>query len=556
MSFLHTEYLLGLLLLLPFFYYIFRLKELDINSIFAQEVIEKIVVKKRGFISKKTRLLLLLSALVFMIIALSRPVILKDEKIQKELDGFNLLIALDISKSMNAKDIFPSRLEYAKHLIYKMMEELQEAKIGVLAFSSNSFLVSPFSEDFKSIEFLISNLNPEYISAKGSSLLSALESSKKIYDSINAKEANIVLISDGADGNEIEQSIKYAKANALKVHILNIGTKTGSSIEDKEGVLIKDKEGNIVITKRDDSIAELASQSGGSFLSVASNTNNLSLFVTQIRASSTKEKVTRDIYEGATELFIYPLFVSIVLVFFSFNSLRFFVIVLFVFTCKDANAGIFDFLHVNKANESYEKKEYKQAAQEFSVLDSDEARYNEANALYKNKEYEKALQKYNEIKSFENEKEYQRLHNIGNTLANMQKIDEAIKSYEEALKLKDDADTKYNLELLKKQQEQKQNQNQDKQQDQQDKEDKKQDEQKEQSSREEKNDNKQEGKENQQEEKDKEDKNNEQQSTKQEEKKMSEQEAKKWEEKMTNKEFKTQPFKLDEKQRKDVETTW
>lgn len=561
MSFVHYEYLYLLIGLSVLLYYILKTKTVDVSEVFSKEVMEKILVKKKGFISKKTRLVMLLLALALMIIALARPVILQDEKQEKEVEGFNLVIALDISKSMNVKDIFPSRLEYAKHLIFKVMDELKEAKICVVAFSSDAFLVAPFSEDFKSIKFLVSNLNPEFISAKGSSMMSALRGAKKVYDAIGARSGNLLLISDGADGKEIQESISFAKESDLKVHVLNLGTQKGSSIEDENGALIKDKDGNIVISKRDDTIAKLSSSSGGSFLSIASSTNSLGLFTTQIRNASTKQKVKRDIYERTQELFMYPLVLSCVLVFFSFNSLRFFMLFLVILTCKDANAGMFDFLHVEKANESYKNKEYEKASKEFSMIDSNEAKYNEANALYKNKKYEKAQELYKSIKGFEKEKEYKRLHNLGNAYANLEQYDEAIKTYEEALKLKDDADTKYNLELLKEQKKKKEQEN--KQQNRDEKEQKKQENKDKEKKKNEQNQKDNDEKENSSEE-NKEDTQKQKEEEKQQsdvknqeqQKKMSEAEAKKWEEKMQDKVFKTQPMKMEIAKRKSIENNW
>lgn len=557
MSFVHHEYLYLLIGVIPLFYVLLKAKTLDINEIFSKEVLDKIVVKQRGFISKRARLFILLVALIFMVLALARPVVLQEEKEEKEVEGFNLVIALDISKSMNAKDIFPTRLEYAKHLIFKVMDELKEAKISVIAFSSDAFLVSPFSEDFKSIEFLVSNLNPEFISAKGSSILSALSATKKVYDAINAQEGNVLLISDGADGKEIQESVEFAKANNLKVHVLNLGTKQGDSLEDENGVLIKDSEGHIVISKRDDAIAKVASSSDGSFLSVTSNTNTLELFVMQIRDASAKQKVQRDIYQGAQELFLYPLVFASILVFLSFNSLRFFLLFLVLFISKDVNAGLLDFLHVKKANDSYKSAKYEEASHEFSLLDSSEARYNEANALYKNKEYEKALERYKSIKNFKEENEYQRLHNLGNTYAALKQYDEAIKNYEEALKLKDDADTRHNLELLKNQKNQENknqdNENQDKQEQREDKQQENQknsDAKKESQSQEKQNESQNDQKE--QEKTEQQNSTNEQKDKKM----MSEIEAKKWEEKMKEKNFKTQPMKMQIQKRSSVENSW
>jgi len=117
--------------------------------------------------------------------------------------------------------------------------------------------------------------------------------------------------------------------------------------------------------------------------------------------------------------------------------------------------GVFDFWHIKQANKAYKEKNYPKAITEYQKLESDEARYNLSNSYYRLGEYEKAIQTLSTIKS--KKLEFQKLHNLGNCYAQSGKIKEAIKAYEEALKIKEDKDTRYNLELLKKRQKQQKN---------------------------------------------------------------------------------------------------
>lgn len=113
-----------------------------------------------------------------------------------------------------------------------------------------------------------------------------------------------------------------------------------------------------------------------------------------------------------------------------------------------ANASLFDFMTVNKAKEAYENKEYQKAEKFYQNLEGDEARFNEADALYHQKKYKEALEKYETIKS--DKLTFQKLYNMGNSYAQMKKIDEGIDAYEKALKIKKDSNLEHNLELLKK----------------------------------------------------------------------------------------------------------
>lgn len=113
-------------------------------------------------------------------------------------------------------------------------------------------------------------------------------------------------------------------------------------------------------------------------------------------------------------------------------------------------AGLLDFRDISKAQNSYNKGDYKSAISEYrKIKDKDGAAYDLANSYYKAKDYKKALSEYKKVS--DPKLKFKKLHNMGNTYANLGKIDEAIKSYEEALKIKKDKDTLYNLNLLKKQ---------------------------------------------------------------------------------------------------------
>jgi len=141
-----------------------------------------------------------------------------------------------------------------------------------------------------------------------------------------------------------------------------------------------------------------------------------------------------------------------------------YIILLLVLVWSFLEAGVFDFMTLQKAKEAYEKGEYQKSAelyQEIAKEGSDEAKFNAADALYKAGEYQKALEFYQTIQS--EKLHFKALHNIGNCYAHLGKIDKGIEAYEKALKMKEDKDTRFNLELLKKmkeQKEQKQQQNQ------------------------------------------------------------------------------------------------
>lgn len=525
-----------------------------LESVFSKEILEKLEVKRSKYMNKNIKFFLALLGLIFIIFALSRPIILDEsQKSKVNYQSFDVAVILDISKSMEANDIFPDRLSFAKKSLDKIMSNMREANVAVIAFTNDAFLVSPFSNDFESVKFLISNLNPNSLSSKGSQIISALKATTKIYESTDDTKKVVLLISDGADGQDIDAISNYVKENDIVLHVLSVGTKKGTTLSDGDGGYLKDKEGNIVVSKRDDKVLDVAKNSGGAYLSLSGDMSKIDWLANQIKVTAQKKEIKKDKYEGAKELFYYSLAIAIFLIFFVLNSPRIPFLVFLLFINTDVQAGMFDFWDNYKAKESYEAKEYKKAGDYYDKIDKDEAIYNKANSFYKQGKYEEALKTYESIESFEGDKELNRLYDIGNSYAKLKKIDEAISSYENALKIKDDEDTKYNLEILKKQKKEQEKKNKDNQKQKDNKKKDNKDKNNQDKEKNKNNDKNQENKEDNQKksdekEKTKDEQQNSSQQTKQDDKKISEIEAKKWEKKMKNRDFATKPVKLQQAQ--------
>jgi len=124
-------------------------------------------------------------------------------------------------------------------------------------------------------------------------------------------------------------------------------------------------------------------------------------------------------------------------------------LILLLLFSVNVQAGLFDFVSIYQANKAYENKDYQLAAEKFDDINNDAARLNQANSLYKQGLYKQALKKYQSVER--EDLAFDRLYNSGNAYAKSGKINEAIDSYEKALKLQKDKDALFNLELLKKQ---------------------------------------------------------------------------------------------------------
>ena len=315
-SFLHAELLWAVLILVPMIYVLKYSKKAK-NTLFSKEVLDRIRVKNRGF-SRPLRDAILIAAVLFTVIALARPYTDKED-IKVKSSFINVVVGFDISNSMFVDDVYPSRFELAKKKFSIFLKSMKNARVGVLGFSSQSFLVAPLSEDYHSLNFLVKNLNVESMSLKGTSFMSALEAANDLYHS-DEKKAFLVF-TDGGDSSDFTKEIEYAKEHNIAVFVYAIGSDKGGVIKTKNGAL-KDKNGNIVVVKINENIKELALQTGGTYKRSVLSSKDISQMSNSIKsrfkAKGSKESLIKD----RQELFYYPLILAIMLFFMANFSIR------------------------------------------------------------------------------------------------------------------------------------------------------------------------------------------------------------------------------------------
>ena len=400
-----------------------------------------------------------------MIIALARPV--TNEKINDVKSELNaVVIAIDVSKSMNAIDIYPNRLEFAKTKLLNIIETSKSEAIGVILFAKSAFLLSAVTQDFTSLKLLINNLNTGINFDNGTNILSTLETTQQLLKDYKSK--NLILLTDGADNTDFKNEIEFANKNNINIYTLALGTTQGSVIKQEDGNYLTDSKGNIVNVKLNENIKELSLKTKGGYINFSLNNDDINLILNDINSKSKKEIFDDKKYKTYTELFYYPLAIGIFLLLLAFSSFPTFtknklssivLICLFSFVNTKLNASsILDFNTIKEATQAYETKDYNKASNKFEKLDSDEYRdYNLANSFYKTNDFDKAINLYENIKSSNYDLEFKRLHNLGNSYAKKNDFQNPITNYENALKLKNDKETKENLELLKKALEDKKN---------------------------------------------------------------------------------------------------
>ena len=223
-----------------------------------------------------------------IIIALLGPSFGSDSKEVKSI-GKDIMIAVDLSNSMNAIDIQPSRLEKVKYELTNIIEEFNSDRIGLIIFSSEAFVQCPLTYDQSAlnlfIETLSSRLVPNTGTDFGPALSLALDKLDTDESSIESKAKIIILISDGEDfGDETSNIRKEIRDRGIKLFTLGVGTTQGSKIQDGKGFK-KDRDGNDVVSKLNrKSLKELAARTGGNYFEINQRQNDVSRLINKINS--------------------------------------------------------------------------------------------------------------------------------------------------------------------------------------------------------------------------------------------------------------------------------
>ncbi len=315
MQFKSPEFLLLLLLLLPLAVILFRKGE-SLSRYFDAEILKKLQ-GTGSFLRPIVKQTLLLFAAALMILALARPYIDNGE-IKVSTSTIDVMAAFDISRSMFANDVYPNRLELAKKKFHAFSGDIQEARIGVIGFSSKAFLISPLTEDFATLEYLVNNMNLDTVTLKGTSVINAMEVTDDLLKESEKKA--LVLFSDGGDSSDFSKEIAYAKEHNIVVFVYNIGTAKGGIIPNKNGALV-DENGDIVVVRINEKIKALALQSGGAYMEYSLKTNDIDALAQAIKQRFSEKNEEESTLKDEKELFYYPLSVGLTLLFITLYSI-------------------------------------------------------------------------------------------------------------------------------------------------------------------------------------------------------------------------------------------
>ena len=490
------SYLLHLLwLLIPLaglMIWYFRWQKKSESSTFNTSILNHIIPYK-NLIQERIKLGLFFLSLILLIIAIANPQIgVKGEKIKGQ--GLDIMLLLDVSNSMLAEDIQPNRISRSKYFIAKFLDKLKHDRVGLILFAGSSYSQVPLTIDFTSIKMSLPIIDPTNFPSQGTNIGEAVDMAGKALGLTDSKSKAIVIITDGEDHDqEANAAIEAARKNGIKVFAVGVGEEQGVPIPVGNGEFKKDEEGNTVMTAFNRGMLEnLASIGNGSFYHLGQQGNIEEDVIAELNKLEGKDFEESD-YSNFNSYFYWFALVVLFLLFMEFviptvdidqfirniTSISFLIILslsLNAQTSEEKQKKASRTL-IRKGNSNYQNNNFKKAELNYRKAlvvhpKSRTANFNLANTLYSQQKFQESIDYYEKCvdKSDDKLSRARTYHNLGNAFFKANQVTEAIRAYENALKLNpSDMDTKYNLALAKKQQKNKggggknnQQQNQDK----------------------------------------------------------------------------------------------
>ena len=384
--------------------------------------------------------------LILITLALTRPVV--NGGLQKSLiDARDVVVALDVSYSMRAEDVSPSRYMFAKKSIESFLKLNVKDNIMLIAFTSNPLLLSPPTTDHQLVATALKSLQIEYILTKGTSL-------EKLFlklQMLSKTNRTLILLSDGGEGEDVQKLAKLLKQTNTKLITLALGSKKGITVKKPNGTLLRDAQNSLVVTRVHPMLKELTSLVDGEYLEVldtpSATANAMQSSLESLNSETQTISKEQQHYE---ELYQIPLLLAFILFLMLHTRAVKYLVVLFMFFGISLEASMFDVFHLNSAYSSYANKEYNATKSSLKKLEFEslESRVLLANTYYKQREYKKAIRVYNSIESTEGRVKQELYYNSANAYVMLGKYDKAKVYYVKALQLGVDEDALSNLKLV------------------------------------------------------------------------------------------------------------
>jgi Ca-activated chloride channel homolog len=352
-----------------------------------------------------------------------------------------LVILLDLSRSMDAADVAPSRIARARFKIKDLLEAREGGQTGLVVFAAHPYVVTPLTDDARTIDAQLSVLGSELMPSQGTDIPSALAQSVHLLQQAGYTNGDLLLLTDGISREQLVKARAALAGARVRLSILGFGTLNGAPIPQPDGGFVLDSNGGIVISKLEsDALTELAQSTQGVYLTATPTSEDVATLVEFFSARQASTEASRTSFTASRwrDLGPWLLIPLLACAAFAFRpGLTFlFVFALGLGSMRPVQAEWW--LTPDQIGQrAFDAQEYSQAVKHFSHQQW------RAAANYRAGQYETAVEDLGPAKSVED------LYNKGNALARLGRFDEAIAAYDSALKqAPDHADALHNRKIV------------------------------------------------------------------------------------------------------------
>src|SRR5690606_887814 len=293
LRFQHPEYLYALVLL-PVFILLFtgmqvwrknRIKKLGTQPQLSSQIL--------GYIPGRATLHFILLAIAFTALVLGYANLQKskgNETVQRK--GVDVIIALDVSRSMLAQDIKPNRLARAQQMVMSLLDKMKNDRVGLIIFAGRAYLQVPLTVDYAAMRMMLQHVNPNMVPSQGTAIGEAIDLARNSFSQKEKKYKTLILISDGEDHEEQSLSLaEEAAQDGIIIHTIGIGSAEGATIQDpKTGTIKLDQNGNPVVSKLNESyLRSIATAGRGSYILLRNTDEAAGKLVQEINGMEQKQ---------------------------------------------------------------------------------------------------------------------------------------------------------------------------------------------------------------------------------------------------------------------------
>lgn len=323
--FSHPEYLF-LLLVIPVLIAVFIYTDIQKRrkiKLFGNPELLAQLMPNISIIRPRVKFYLQLIALFFIIIVLAQPQFGTKMETDKR-QGIEVMIAIDVSNSMLAQDIQPSRLDNAKQVLSKLIDEMNNDKIGLVVFAGDAYTQLPITVDYVSAKMFLSSINPKLVPRQGTAIGSAIDLCIKSFGAKGEAGRAIVVITDGENHeDDAIGAAKLAAENGIAVHVIGMGKPDGAPIPVPGTMSFwKDKEGNVVVSKLNEKMCQDIAASGKGVYVRADNTNGAFKEINKQLDNLAKSDIKTSAFSDYNEQFQSFALLALLLIVFDFFMLN------------------------------------------------------------------------------------------------------------------------------------------------------------------------------------------------------------------------------------------